>query len=79
MTGSSMPGKASLRRPMFFCASVRGRGGLAGGGGESPTAADKGLLEGASLDGSSPLVRPDSCTSSSSKSRGRAVVGDSGP
>lgn len=89
MTPASTVGKASLRMASFFCASVKGRGGLAGasssavvlvaapgasaGAGAAAGAVVVFLLE------SSPPVMPDSWISSSSISRGLAVVGDSAP
>lgn len=69
-TEASTVGNASLRVFSACCCGVNGRGGFGGGAG-----ADSADCPGAAEDEVTPL----SCGSSSpSKSRGRAVVGDSG-
>lgn len=74
MTAASMLGKASLRICSFFCCVVRGRGGCVGG--RSLVGSVVVPAEGAVV--AEVLSTPVSGTSSSSISKGRTVVGDSG-
>ena len=75
MTAVSMLGKASLRICSFFCCVVRGRGGCAGATSSEGTDVAA-VVEGAVV--AELLSPPVSGTSSSSISKGRTVVGDSG-
>lgn len=74
--GNSTVGKASLSIDSFFCASLLGLGGL--GGAASLEGLCEVVVAAVVVVPSSPSI-PVSWTSSSLKSRGRAVVGDSGP
>jgi len=93
ITLSSTVGKASLRISSFFCASVNGRGGFGGGTSSvAPPAVEEAaatpgappspgvvlLLLSVFPAAAGSCTIPDSWPSSSSSSKGRAVVGDSG-